>query len=101
MADPNLTGALRGALDLLDGDSPLAEATPDAVDELLDRINAAMAAGLPGSITDSEFERVMNVYRAQAYKWAQEEQMPKERKPRGKAAKPQSIAEAVDIDLDL
>ena len=92
--DPNLLGALKGSLDLLDGESPLVEADPAAVNELLDRINEKMAAGLPGNITDEELERAVNVYRAMAYKWEQEEQQPKTRNTRKKR-----VAEAVDIDL--
>jgi ribosome assembly protein YihI (activator of Der GTPase) len=94
MADPNLTAALRGALDLLDGDSPLSEADPKAVDELLDRINQNLVAGLPGRITDKDLTSFVNMVRAQAYRWTQEDQ---NKTPKVRERKTHS--QAVDIEL--
>jgi len=93
MPDPNLTGALKGALELLETDSPLSEATPDSVDELLDRINQHMADGMPERVTDADLELAVNVFRAQAFRWAQEEQQIKTTRRR----KPQ--AQVIDVEI--
>jgi len=97
MPNDNLTAALEGSLEIIiqNPDSPLAEATPDSVDELLDRINGHLAEGLPGKISDSDLLAVIRVYRAQALKWQQDEQTKKTKTPR--SAK--KIAEAINIDL--
>ena len=101
MADPNLTGALRASLKVIEnqaqegelsGDSPLLEATPDSIDVLLDRINEAMAAGLPGTITDETLLQLCDGFRAQALRWNQEEQQKPKRQRK-------SHAEAVEITL--
>lgn len=87
MPNPNLTAAMRASLensmsDNQDSDSPLRLADENSIDILLDRINTAMAEGLPEKITDEELQKVINLYRAQAFKWEQDEQI-KATKTRG------------------
>lgn len=93
MPDENLTAALRVSLQLEDeGTSPLAEVTADAVDELLARIEQNLIEGVPSKITDAELSKAVDMYRAQALYWAQQEQQ--------KAAKPRAArGTAKQIDL--
>lgn len=91
MSDPNLTAALRASLAVEEDqieDSPLAEASADAVDELLRRINENLVDGLPQKITDSELRKLVDIYRSQAFKWAQEEQITKTRGRKKSSEKP-------------
>lgn len=81
----NLTAALQGTLKALDDpttQSPLTEATPDSIDLLLDRINAHLVAGAPEEISDAELLRLVEIYRAQALKWQQDEQIKQSKRPR-------------------
>jgi hypothetical protein len=102
MADSNLTTALEGSLRLVsenpfsDHVSPLLEATPDSVDELLDRVNSCFVEGLPEKVTDSDLLRLVEIYRSQALRWTQEEEI---KKTKTKRAASRAPVEAVDIDL--
>lgn len=100
-ADPNLTAALSGTLEFFENqDSPLAEATPDSVDELLDRANTAFAEGVPEKLTDETLLKLVTLYRAQALKWQQDEEIKKTKtRAAGRATKTLTPAEAIDIDL--
>lgn len=54
--------------------SPLAEAAPDSIDLLLDRITDHLAAGVPEKIkSEAIFERMIAGFRAQAEKWNSDE----------------------------
>jgi len=101
MPDPNLTAALTGTLEFFKNqDSPLAEATPDSIDILLDRINSAWAEGMPGKVDDKTLMDLVVGYRAQALRWSQEEETKKTtRRAAGASKKPLTPAEAIDIDL--
>jgi hypothetical protein len=114
----NLTGALRGSLRLVEAEdakreaeadesgenvvregfdvsnSPLAEVDPNAIDIELDQINENFAAGTPEKVTDETLARVVDLYRAQALRWEQEEQT-KKRAPRG--SKKISHAESLEL----
>lgn len=100
MPDENLTAALQGTLDILnespEAESPLAEATPDSIDLLFERINQNLAEGLPEKISDSDLLRVVQIYRAQALKWSQDEEI-KRNKPR---ASKKPLGKLIDINLD-
>lgn len=98
--NPNLTAALSGSLRLIDEnlDSPLKEATADSIDALLDHINAGLAEGLPAKISDSDLLRVVEIYRAQALRWQQDEQS---KVTRVSARARKTPGQAVDLDLDL
>lgn len=105
MPNENLTGALNASLRLIetesasenDGfsatDSPLREADPNAIDEMLDRINQCFAEGMPEKITDEKLHELVDLYRAEALRWQQEEQ---NKKPRARATK-KPIIEALDL----
>lgn len=87
MPNENLSAALRASLEMTQSDqdhpdSPLRLADENSIDILLDRINSAMAEGLPEKITDEDLRRAIDAYRAQAYKWEQQEQQ-KAEKSRG------------------
>lgn len=101
MANPNLSAALRGTLEAFENqDSPLAEATPDSIDTLLDRVNTAWAEGAPGKIDDKTLMDLVTQYRAQALRWSQEEETKKTRtRAASRATKTLNPAEAIDIDL--
>lgn len=101
MADPNLTAALTGTLEAFENQaSPLAEATPDSVDILLDRINQAWAEGLPSKVDDKTLMDLVVHFRAQNLRWSQEEETKKTRtRATSRAAKALTPAEAIDIDL--
>ena len=101
MADPNLTAALTETLEFFENqDSPLAEATPDSIDILLDRINSAWAEGMPGKVDDKTLMDLVTQYRAQALRWSQEESIKKTKaRATGSRTKLLTPAEAIDIDL--
>jgi hypothetical protein len=105
MPDPNLTAALQGSLEIVTAnpESPLTEATPDSVDILLDRINSAFAEGLPEKLTDETLRQVITVYRSQALRWTQEEEIKKAKGPRTRKAVPLGVAfdlgELDDLEL--
>jgi len=88
MADPNLTGALRASLESFTENSPLAEGNDEnSIDEYLDRINEDLVAGAVEKITDDRLHKLVDLYRAQALRWTQEEQTkaPRQRKSGGNA----------------
>lgn len=62
--------------------SPLAEATPDSIDELLDMINDSLVEGMPERITEEKLGPLVDAFRAEALKWTQEqlEKKPRQRK---------------------
>lgn len=105
--NPNLTAALRASLESIDNpleeapegfdgsDSPLETVTTDSVDILLDRVNDHLTSGLPDRITDDLLRRMVDIYRAQALYWEQEEAKPKT--PRGKKV----VKSIEDLKLDL
>jgi len=65
--------------------SPLAEATPDSIDEFLSHIDELLAAGTPEKLTDPVLRRGIELWRAEALKWTSEE---KTKTPRTKTPKP-------------
>ena len=77
--DSNLAAALRASLHLVENpapgteDSPLGEATADSVNFLLDEINNALAEGMPEKLTDEKLLVLVDIYRAQAFRWQSEE----------------------------
>lgn len=85
-------------LSLMPDESPLVEATPDSIDELLDRINNHLAAGLPEKVTNESLMKIVEAYRAQAVKWTAEV-AETGRAPRGrkKAEKPDHSDKALDL----
>lgn len=89
----NLTGALRATLELVKNEdkakdhqqpdqapypspenSPLAEVSADALDEELDRINEHLIAGVPEKVTDESLTKLIDIFRARALLWEQEEE---------------------------
>lgn len=91
----NLTGALRASLRIIENDkpsnevspniaesSPLQEVDPNALDEELTRLNENLIQGIPEKITDDSLAKIVDLYRAQALKWSQDEQT-KKRAPSG------------------
>lgn len=89
----NLTGALKGSLEAFSENSPLSEDSgKNAVDEFLDRINEDLVAGATEKLTDERLSHLANLYRSQALRWEQEEQMRPTRKKK-------SHAEAINIEL--
>lgn len=99
MPDPNLTGALKGSLESFSESSPLTETDgKNAVDEFLDRINEDLVAGAPDRITDQRLENFINLFRAEALRWTQEEARTG-RAPRGSSGSSRkSTAKAIDIE---
>jgi hypothetical protein len=85
-------------------DSPLNEVDPTSLDELFDRVNEKLIAGLPESITADDIRPLVVRLRAQREKFVSEEM----RKADAKAANPggtrkrkaTSIAEALDVDVE-
>jgi len=109
MSDSNLTGALRASLRVVEGEgpssgldpsaqSPLREATPDSIDELLRQVNDAFGQGLPESVSDDTLRQLVDLYRAQALKWDQDEAIKRD-KP--KASRKKNEAITIDLDFDL
>jgi len=102
----NLKAALRGSLHLIenpapnsDPTSPLSEATADSVNFLLSEINDALAEGMPEKITDEKLSVLVDIYRAQALKWATDE-IEKKNKPRGtRRKKDEDLSMAVDVEI--
>lgn len=77
------------------GTSPLLEADPTSLDELWDRIDKKLVAGLPQEITDHDYLAVATRLRAQRDKYIQQqtEAALKPKRTRGIAAAPKSVAE--------
>jgi len=97
MPNENLTAALQGTLNMLNEQgSPLAEATPDSVNELLDRVNSAFAEGLPERLTDATLLRLIQIYRAEALRWQQDEQ---KKTTRVSKTSRRPLGEVLDLDL--
>jgi hypothetical protein len=101
--NPNLKAALVGSLRLIESESepqsgtdesPLREATVDSVDYFLDRINQKLIDGMP--VPNQDLEQLANFYRAQALKWAQEEDI-KKTKSQTKREKKFAPGEIMDI----
>lgn len=106
----NLTSALRATLTVVEKEenkrgltapdeeipSPLLEATPDSIDILLERINNHMIEGK--ILTDDDLRQGIDLYRAQALKFAQEQETKKPRTRRGEKSKLNSV---LDLDLEL
>lgn len=93
MPDPNLTAALKLSLAAVnDGpsreppdfatDSPLREVLPTSLAELTDRVNQKLVAGLPEEITDELLDRYVDLWRAEALRWRQEEEIKAAKTPR-------------------
>lgn len=95
MTNKNLTAVLQGSLDMIN-ENPLTEATTDSIDALMEKINSACVEGLPGKITDEDLLRFIQIWRAKALQWAQEEQA-KANKPSRKKTEPTTY----ELDLDL
>ena len=102
----NLTGALRASLKVIENTtpppepepSPLLEAEPDSVDEFLDRITNHLIEGK--ILTDELLMDTINMYRAQAYRWAQEDENKKPRAKRGTSAKlDKTTAPMLDLEF--
>ena len=112
----NLSGALRASLRLVEKEaqakdavkdaspsheqppivnSPLAEVEADSIEEELDRINQGFIAGVPEKITDEKLASLVDLYRAQALRWEQEESVKKPRS--GRSPKPVLHIEALEF----
>lgn len=94
----NLTAAMRASLSLMKHEddqipSPLNEATPDSVDILLDRINTHMIEGK--ILTDEDLRLGIDLYRAQALKYSQEQQT---KKPRARPGTKATLKQVLDLD---
>jgi len=105
VSKPNaaLTSALRASLRVIDGEqltpdetpSPLTEATPDSIDELLNRLNDSLILGNP--LNDDELLKMADLYRSQALKYAQDEQNKPQRTRRGPSVN--TLAEMVELEF--
>lgn len=97
--NPNLTAALTVSLSELDlaEDSPLREADESSIDILLDEFNQAFAEGLPEKITEEKLEKMVNMFRAQAYQWEQQEEQKRNAPRRTRSTK--TLVEALELDL--
>lgn len=93
MPSEQLTQAMRDSLAIEEGQSPLAEASPQSLDELYDRINRKLAQGLVLDIYDGDIQAITADLRAQRLRWMQEQQRGDVR-PRRKT--PRSVNEALD-----
>lgn len=99
----NLTSALRGSLTLITNEtpnddsipSPLLEASPDSIDILLDRINTGMIEGK--ILSDEDLKLGIELYRAQALRFAQESE---NKKPRARKQTPVNKA-VLDLELEF
>jgi hypothetical protein len=94
----NLTSSLRASLTLIENEnsipSPLLEADPNSVDLFLERINNHMVEGK--ILTDEDLKLGIDLYRAQALRFEQEQQT---KKPRAKAGTKPTIKEVLDLEL--
>lgn len=98
--DPNLTAALQASLEFTGEDSPLLEADPNAIEELLDRVNQNLIQGAPQEISDSDLRKLVLIYRAQALKWAQDEEIKASKPKRGtNGGTRKSIGEILNLDI--
>jgi len=77
--------------------SPLTEATPDSVDELLDLMNRSMVAGMPEAITDDKLVKLIAAYRRQAENWLIQEAEKRAAGPRKRQPKTFDTSQAIDI----
>lgn len=100
----NLTSALRGSLTLITNEdennsenipSPLLEASPDSIDILLDRINTGMIEGK--ILSDEDLKLGIELYRAQALRFAQEAE---NKKPRARKQTPVN-KQVLDLELEF
>lgn len=109
MSNPNLTGALRATLNLIKGDgnpsegftaegSPLLEAgeIENSIKILIDRINSKMVLGLPHEITDSDLDKYIDIVRAEALRFEQED---RDKKPRAKKSNTKVTLDLGELDL--
>lgn len=92
--------------DALIANSPLREVPPDAIEELLARINEDLLAGTPEKITDDDprMKKIISIYRAEAENWAIQASAPKKprgapREPKIPAAKVVGVVELLDEDM--
>ena len=82
--------------------SPLREATPDSIEELLARVNEDLVAGAPQRITDNDprLKALIEIYRKQAIQWTIDEaNKPRKGEPRTKKERETSTAMALDLDI--
>lgn len=70
--------------------SPLAEATPDSIDDFLSHIDELLAAGTPEKLTDPVLRRGIELWRVEALKWNSEEKTkaPRTRTPKHAVSPP-------------
>lgn len=96
----NLTGALAGSLRIVESqnDSPLAEATVNSVDELLEYINSAFAEGMPEKLTEQKLDEAIDLFRAQALKWEQDEEIKATKAKTRSSAPRKSPAQVINLD---
>ncbi len=106
-----LNAPLRASLALVEGrtegaSNPLREADPASMEELYDRINAKLAAGMPEAITDDDLLPVVNDLIAQRARWQREQTTRAAAGPRRSgrgAATPSAAAktllDACDLDI--
>jgi hypothetical protein len=90
------------ALDIT-GPSPLLETDPLSLDELFDRVNSKLAAGLPEAIAEADLDKIVAKLRAQRERYVLEgERAPRKATSSARRnAKPaKSIAEALEVSLD-
>jgi len=87
--------------DELIANSPLREIDPASIDELLDRVNDALIAGVPSRLrenNDELLDKLVDGFRREAAQWAIAE---REKKPRGtrtaRAKEPVDLNQAIDL----
>ena len=80
MPNPELTAALEESMRKLeasesdDNPNPLAEVDPNSLSILWERMTEKLALGLPEEITDQTLWTAVLRYRAERYRWDQEEE---------------------------
>lgn len=85
--------------DTLMEDSPLREADPMALEELLDRVNDYLIAGTPARIRENDDELLIKMvegFREEAREWVQKEK-DKPRRGTGRKSKEIDMSQALDL----
>lgn len=83
-------------------DSPLREVDPASIDELLDRVNGHLIAGVPHMLRANDDEllnKLVSGFRREATQWAiAEREKPKRGTPRtAKTKEPIDLSQAIDL----
>jgi hypothetical protein len=101
-SNPTLAGALRASLRIVENtplESPLAEATIDSIDLLLDELDQNLVAGMPEAITDEKLIALIDVFRAQAINWEMQQQAETPKRSRKTAANSTDVSKAITVNL--